>query len=79
MKVLWSDTKILGGNSGVVAFEIAQESITVQFNNGWLYLYTNGSAGMANIAEMQRLAKVAQGLNTYISRMVKGGFARKWR
>ena len=48
--------KNLGGNSGVAAYEIGQGSITVQFKDGSAYLYTSQSAGMANLAEMQRLA-----------------------
>ena len=71
--------KNLGGDSGVVAYEIGQGSITVQFKDGSVYLYTNQSAGAASIAEMQRLAKAGQGLNSFISRVVKKGYVRKLR
>lgn len=69
----------LSGNSNVVAFEIGAGSITVQFGDGMHYLYTVGSTGAAQIAEMQRLAKAGQGLNSYIGRVVKKAFERKWR
>ncbi|EPM7262566.1 hypothetical protein [Pseudomonas aeruginosa] len=48
--------KNLGGNSGVVGYEIAEGSITVQFDDGMKYLYTIRSSGPGAIAEMQRLA-----------------------
>ncbi len=69
----------LGGTSGVVAFEIAQDSITIQFKNGWFYLYTDQSTGTANITKMRQLATNGQGLNSFISRVVREGYARKWR
>jgi len=71
--------KNLGGDSGVAAYEIGPGSITVQFKDGSVYLYTDQSAGAASIAEMQRLAKDGQGLNSFINRVVKKGYARKLR
>lgn len=71
--------KNLGGDSGVVSYEIGPGSITVQFKDGYVYLYTDQSAGAASIAEMQRLAKAGQGLNSFINRAVKKGYARKLR
>ena len=35
----------LGRDSNVAAFEIGNGSITVEFNDGSQYLYTNESAG----------------------------------
>lgn len=69
--------KNIGGDSGVAAYEIGQGSITVQFKDGAAYLYNNQSAGAANIAEMQRLAAMGQGLNSFISREVRKGYAQK--
>jgi hypothetical protein len=69
----------LGGDSGVAAYSIEEGAITVQLSNGWLYQYTNQSAGAANVSEMQRLARAGQGLNSYISRIVREGYSRKWR
>lgn len=54
----------LGGDSNVAAFEIGDGSITVEFNDRSQYLYTNESAGPGSIAEMHRLAKAGQGLNS---------------
>jgi hypothetical protein len=70
--------KNFGRDSGVYAYEIAPESITVQFKDGKTYLYTFASAGAVNIAEMHLLAMAGQGLNSYISRVVKKSWAQKW-
>lgn len=69
--------KNLGGNSNVVSYAIGNGEITVQFEDGSIYLYTNQSATPANIAEMHRLARAGQGLNSFIGRVVKKGYARK--
>lgn len=69
----------LSGNSAVIAFEIEQGAITVQFDSGWLYLYNGTSTSPMNIQEMQGLARAGRGLNSFIVRVVKKGYARKWR
>lgn len=71
--------KNLGGDSSIVAYELGQGKITIQFSDGWLYLYTTQSAGATNISEMQRLASLGRGLNSYISRFIRKGYAKKWR
>ncbi|MFH7321255.1 hypothetical protein ACHHRT_11690 [Desulfurivibrio sp. D14AmB] len=71
--------KNIGGDSGVAAYEIGQGSITVQFRDGATYLYTSQSAGVANIAEMQGLAVAGHGLNSFINRVVRKGYAQKLR
>ena len=71
--------KNLGGNSGVVGYENSEGAITVQFSDGAMYLYTTQSAGSGNLAEMQRLAAAGRGLNGFISRVVRNGYARKLR
>lgn len=68
-----------GGDSGVAAFEIGDDRIIVQFNDGSLYLYTNGSAGRSNVERMKQLAKAGQGLNEYINRWVRKSYHRKLR
>ncbi|MFC3459669.1 hypothetical protein [Massilia haematophila] len=65
------------GESGVVAYDIAARSITVEFRDGDRYLYTDQSAGAENITEMQRLATLGSGLSTYISQVVRERYARK--
>ena len=69
----------LNGNSDVVAFEIGAGSITVQFQKSGFYLYTDASAGAANIIQMQNLARAGRGLGGFIVSVVKKGYARKWR
>ena len=67
----------LGGDSGIACYEIGPGTITVQFDDGSIYLYTDQSTGAANIAEMQRLANAGQGLNSFISRVVRKRYAQK--
>lgn len=71
--------KNIGGVSGVTAFEIAPGAITVEFKDGAVYLYTVQSAGAGNLIEMQRLARAGQGLNSFIGRVVRKGYAKKLR
>ena len=71
--------KNLSGSSGVSAYEIGTDSITVQFNDGWYYLYTNGSAGSGNISQMKQLAIAGRGLNSFINTHVKKLYESKWR
>jgi len=63
--------------SGVVAYDIDAGQIIVQFRNGDRYLYTEDSAGAANIARMQALAKAGRGLSSFISQHVHDRYARK--
>jgi hypothetical protein len=69
--------KNIGGDSGVVAYDIDAGQIVVQFRNGKRYLYTEDSAGGANIARMQALAQAGQGLGSFISRHVHDRYVRK--
>ena len=71
--------KNLSGNSGVVAYEIGDDSIAVEFQEGHTYLYTKASTGAANIAEMQRLALAGRGLSSFITRVVRDCYAQKLR
>ena len=69
--------KNLNGDSGVVRYELNKGAITVQFSNGWLYEYTNASAGSDAIATMQRLAAAGRGLSGFISTTVHNRYSRK--
>ena len=71
--------KNLGGNSGVLAYEIGDDSITVQFSTGAVYLYTYRSAGSANIEKMKSLAVAGEGLNSYINIHVRDDYESKLR
>jgi hypothetical protein len=41
--------KNLGGDSNVISYELGNGSILVQFGDGFLYEYTNASAGASAI------------------------------
>lgn len=69
--------KNASGDSSVVAFEIAEDSITVEFKGGSVYLYTVASTGAASIAEMKKLALAGRGLGSYIARVVKKRYAKR--
>jgi hypothetical protein len=69
----------ISGNSGVIAFEIGANFVRVQFRHRTTpYLYTYQSAGIANVDEMKRLARLGQGLNTFINQTptVRNGYVR---
>jgi hypothetical protein len=66
-----------GSESGVVAYDSDAGRIIVQFRNGDRYLYTEDSAGAANIARMQALAEAGQGLAAFISQHVHDRYERK--
>ena len=69
--------KNLGGNSGVVGYEIGADYIRVQFSNDSVYLYTYTSAGRSNIEKMKELAVKGIGLNSYIDNFVHRLYSRK--
>jgi len=71
--------KNLGGNSGVVGYEIGSDFIKVQFSDGAVYLYTHASAGSHHIEHMQHMARSGQGLNSFINTTVRKAYARKER
>jgi hypothetical protein len=55
-------------DSGIVAYEIGDDFIIVQFRSGreTFYRYSIGSTGSHHISEMKRLAQQGDGLNAYI-------------
>ncbi len=69
--------KNLGGNSNVAAYEIAEDSITVRFNNGAMYLYNNSIPGGMLVEKMKQLAINGSGLNSLISSQVKKKYYQK--
>ena len=71
--------KNLGGKSAVASYEIAKDAVTVKFAVNSVYIYTNQSAGMANVSQMKTLALAGKGLGTFIDAHVKERFARKIR
>jgi hypothetical protein len=49
--------KNLGGNSGVIAYEVGSDFIKVQFRDYSIYLYNYQSAGRNNITNEMQLGK----------------------
>jgi hypothetical protein len=68
-----------GGDSGITAYEIGIDSVTVQFNDGSVYLYNYQSAGRENIEQMKKMAVAGEGLNSFIMRNVRKAYAEKLR
>jgi frataxin-like iron-binding protein CyaY len=66
-------------DTGVIAYEIAKDNITIKFKDGSVYVYTNKSAGQAAIAEMKILAEKGVGLTTYINQHVRNLYQFKLR
>ncbi len=71
--------KTANRDTGVVAYETGKDSISIQFRDGSVYLYTNKSAGPAAITEMKSLAKKGVGLTTYINQHVREHYEQKLR
>ena len=65
------------GNSGIVAFEIRDNAIHIQFKHGPIYVYNDVVPGREHVEEMKRLALEGRGLSTYISKHVRKLFAAK--
>lgn len=70
----------LNNDSGIVQYKIDGTSIEVVFSNGRFrhYLYTYPSAGAHNIERMKQLASQGDGLNNYIMRNCRTGYAKRW-
>ena len=70
----------VSGKSGIVSYELSEDSITVVFGSGGCkhYLYNAARPGRATVEKMKALARQGYGLNGYISSVVKDSFARKW-
>lgn len=65
------------GNSGVVAYALGKDSITLKFEEGGVYEYTADSAGRTNIERMKALAEDGRGLSAFVVRNVRERYARK--
>ncbi len=67
----------IAGSSGVTAYEIGPDYITVQFSDGGTYRYTYASAGTENVERMKGLATAGQGLGTFLNTTVSKLYERK--
>ena len=68
-----------GGNSSVVAFEIGEDAITIQFQGGSTYLYDYSLPGTAHVEQMKALAIQGMGLSSYVNRHVRKAYAARLR
>lgn len=68
-----------GRATGAVAYEIADDAITIQFQDGAVYLYDYAATGEENVEKMKELAAAGRGLTSFINREVKKRYARKVR
>ena len=68
-----------GGNSGIQSYEIGDDFIIVQFNDGGQYLYNYTSTRSSNVEKMKNLAQSGHGLNSFISRTIRKNYASKLR
>lgn len=66
----------LGGDSGVVEYEIGMDFIKVRFEKSHkVYVYDYDSAGKGKIEQMKTLAKSGTGLNTFINKKVRKSYS----
>ena len=70
----------LNGDSNVVSYEPAEDSIHVVFRSGIYrnYLYDQSRPGTTMVDRMKTLAAQGYGLNSYITMTVRKSYARKW-
>ncbi|MEM9389526.1 MAG: hypothetical protein AAGA02_03575 [Bacteroidota bacterium] len=69
--------KNLSGHSGIKAYDIGDDFIIVAFITGDIYRYDNSMPGKEHVENMKYLAQEGFGLSTYLSKAVKGKYARK--
>jgi hypothetical protein len=67
----------LSGESGIIEYDIFENSIDVKFNSGWTYTYTNVSADTSHINRMKELAREGFGLNRYIQKYLRKNYSDK--
>ncbi|MEZ0330211.1 MAG: hypothetical protein ACAH07_01665 [Methylophilaceae bacterium] len=70
--------KDINNDSGVIAYDYTDESISVQFESGKVYEYPASIIGLEHLSNMKRLADLGDGLNAYIMKnaTVRNGFKR---
>ncbi len=67
----------IAGSSGVTAYEIGDDYITIEFSDGSVYRYTYASAGKENVEHMKGLARAGQGLYTFLNTSMMKLYERK--
>ncbi len=66
-------------NTGIIAYDIRPDGISIKFKDGSVYLYTIESTGKKHIAHMEKLAQKGEGLTTYINQYVRENYQEKLR
>ena len=69
----------VGGETGILAFEIGTDFIRVEFEDHTVYIYTYASAGSFAVERMKELAVKGEGLNTFINKYTRKNYERKER
>ena len=75
--------KNLSGQSNVSRYEIGQDYIIVEFKTKGkdgcnTYKYSYMSAEQSNVENMKQLAIAGFGLNSFIDKLVRKRYERKW-
>ena len=65
------------GNSGVRAYHISKDAISIMFSDGKTYKYTYESTGWQSIEIMKELAQKGVGLTTFINQRVRNRYAER--
>lgn len=73
----WRTYADVDGDSDVAAYRVGPGFIEVRFDDGSEYLYTDTSAGAANIVRMQQLAAQGDGLGSFIQTNVHDAYESK--
>mgnify|MGYP001350333447 CR=1 FL=1 len=73
----WHEYADRDGDSAVTAYRLGRGCIEVRFDDGSEYLYTDTSAGAANINRMRQLALGGDGLGAFIQSTVHDRYAEK--
>jgi hypothetical protein len=68
----------LGGKSNVKSYEFGDGFIRVTFKDGRTYVYDYPTTGKAMVDQMIILARAGQGLNSFVTRVVKSRYASKY-
>ena len=68
-----------GGDADVSAFDISDDAIRVEFNNGDILLYTNNKLGSDKIEKMKNIAMQGGNLSCFISKHAKNDYDVKVR
>ena len=68
-----------GKKHGVLAYDIQQDAIDVEFTSGWIYHFSYQMPGAPRVERMKELAESGHGLSTFISKHVKNRFESRRR